>query len=177
MDVCGLVVIAITLPCHAPTLDAPTHHNNALVLLPHFLRQFLLQSPTARLTTAKIVPLHKGAHGLVNFATTLCNHARIMVVPILQLSVVGALATTNAVLAADVTRELVLRAQEIATAIITPIALAVSRMPTACGTPILSPTANPKSNVTSHTVVWLLALPPPHLLLLPLALKLWTNAA
>lgn len=162
MDACGPVVIAITQRCLAPMLGALTHHNN--VPLP--LRQFLpLQQPIAHSITAKIALLHKGVLGLVNFAITLCNLARTMAAPILQPNVVDAPAMTNVVLAVDVTREPVLRVQEIATVIITQIVWAACRIPTACGTRILSLTANPKSSATSPTVVLLLVLPP--LLLLP----------
>jgi len=116
-----------------------------------------------RSTTAKIALQRRGVLGLVNFAITLCSLARTMVVPTLQPNVVDAPATTNAVLAVDVTRELVLQVLEIATVIITQIVWAVCRILTACGILILSLIANPKSSATSPTVVWLLAL-----LLLPL---------
>jgi len=111
-----------------------------------------------RSTTARIVPLSKGVLGLVNFATTPCLLAPITGVQTLPLSVVDALVMTSAVLGGDATRELVLPARETEIATTIPTAVAAFPMRTACGIPILSLTANPKSNVTSPSADWLWAL-------------------
>lgn len=92
-------------------------------------------------------------------------------VPTLLLNVVDALVMTNVALISDVTKGFVLRAQAIATATTTLIAVAVCRIPTVCGIPIhCSKTANLKSNVISlsdlqHCLFLALLLLHQHLLL------------